>query len=198
MCADRGKKHLYIIYIHTYIYARIYAISAWSSREQNQLKRRFKTCVCQNWFVSAPAKYPCSPALWPLIYLAPCTVPRFLSFPSSTDNSRHSVTCKKKKKKKKSKTQQQKHSTTAHCNWQTDSGTDRQRDRRTDAVTVGLAAVGQPHNTRWVSCTPTHTLRHTPAGGKQSQLGGCTRYQAGYPGMGAPPQPAPPTPAPHL
>lgn len=68
-------------------------------------------------------------------------------------------------KKKKKKQQQQKHSTTAtaHCNWQTDSGT----DRRTDGVTVGLAAVGQPHNTRWVSCTPIHThthwdtLRHT-------------------------------------
>lgn len=103
MCGQRQKASIYNIYTHIYIYARIYAISAWSSREQNQLKRRFKTCVCQNWFVSAPAKYPFSPACLVAPDL-PCTVPRFLSFPSSTDNSRHSVTCKKKKRKKKQNT----------------------------------------------------------------------------------------------
>lgn len=160
MCADSGKKHLYIIYIHTYVYARIYAISAWSSREQNQLKRRFKTCVCQNWFVSAPAKYPYSPVCAPDL---PCSmhgssIPQFPIQHGQFSSQRH-MQKKKKKKKQNTAAKTLNDGALQLTNRQWDRQTDRQANRRSDSGTGSSRTAAQ--HTLGQLHTNTHT--HTPA-----------------------------------
>lgn len=182
MCGQRQKASIYNIYTHIYIYIRIYAISAWSSREQNQLKRRFKTCVCQNWFVSAPAKYPFSYCLpcGPWSTLHGSSIPQFPIQHGQFSSQRHMQKKKKQKKAKHSSKNTQRRriaidkQTVGQTDRQTGEQTQWQWDwQQSDSRTTHVGSVAHQH-----------TLRHTPAGGKQSQLGGCTRYEARVPRHG--------------
>lgn len=185
------KASIYVIYIYaiSVLKTTTTRTATSRSREQNQLKRRFKTCVSVKTGLTQPQPSASPPRPTAIRPPVPRPAPRHGSSIPQFPIQHGQFSSASHAKNTAAKTLNDSNDGDGALQL-TNRQWDRQANRRSDSGTGTQHTLGQLH-------TNTHTHTHTTAGGKQSQLGGCTRYQSGYPGMGAAPAAAP-APAPSV